>query len=226
MPAFTNPQPRIRFDAVTAGHLARQPVFRRYDVVVDGPGTVLLTGANGAGKSTFVELVSGYLLPAEGTVRVGEHPASSSQARRGRSVVRTRPALYQNMTAHDHLCLAAAQAGVPAGALFERAGAYGLAPWLHHAAQALSTGNAKKLWLLMCTPEPRSVVALDEPFDGLDDAGIQLLLSEIAEWSLAALVLVVAHQPPAELRWGSTIALSAAVPDEEYDHEEQSRIVG
>lgn len=141
---------------------------------------------------------------------IGTATASSPEARRGRAVVRTKPALYLNMTAHDHLHLAAAQAGVDPGSLFARAEAYGLTPWLHHGAQALSTGNARKLWLLICTPAPRAVMALDEPFDGLDAEGIVVLRSEIETWSRDSLVVVVAHQPPGGMHFDTVVSLSAA----------------
>lgn len=204
----------LELTGVTAGYGAAPAVIEGLDLRVDGPALVRLAGRNGRGKSTLVELISGYLRPRRGEVRVNGLAASSPAAREARRVCRAHPALFGEMTARDHLHFAARCAGadpVEAVARFER---YGAAAWLDSAASRLSTGNMRKLWIVMCTQGEFSLVALDEPFEGLDDAGGGALLDEIERWRLTSLVLVVAHHPPSGLRFARTITMG---PTEQND---------
>lgn len=118
------------------------------------------------------------------------------------------------MTVHDHLNLAARVSGVPASTLVERAETYGLAPWLDSSAETLSTGNAKKLWFVCCTARRRQVVAVDEPFDGLDKAGVAVLVEELQTWAQDSLVLVVAHEAPDALRFDDAVTVEGTTAEE------------
>ena len=202
-----NQQPSVVFSRVEAGYDGDIPVFSDFNLKLSGPGTFHISGVNGSGKSTFIELLSGYLKPWQGSIVIGQSVAHLETTRDLRSVCRTRPALYSNMTAHDHLYFAGRVAGVSPEDLLVRAAAYGLTPWLHASANSLSTGNMKKLWLIMCTPTPRLVTALDEPFDALDQDGIDLLQEEISVWAKFGLVLIVAHQVPTALIFDQVVAL-------------------
>jgi ABC-2 type transport system ATP-binding protein len=88
---------------VTAGYQQGRPVFVDASFSVPSGGLVHVQGPNGSGKSTLMELASGYLRPWSGVVRVGGLAAGSDEARRRRRVCRTQPALYPQMTLHDHL---------------------------------------------------------------------------------------------------------------------------
>jgi ABC-type multidrug transport system ATPase subunit len=180
--------------------------FRRRAAAFDGlsfrftePGLARLDGRNGAGKSTLIEVISGYLAPLSGSVRVLGHSASSHAARAHRRVCRTRAALFGEMTVHDHLVFASRCAGVDSAQAVARFEAYGGGEWRNARAGELSEGNARKLWLVMSTVGRFGVVALDEPFVGLDDRGSRVLESEIADWRKDALVLLVSHQVPSGL---------------------------
>ena len=198
----------MRLDAVTAGWTQGSPVVRQLTVELERPGITAVTGPNGTGKSTLVELVSGYLRPWEGTVDVGGLPAHAPAARRHRRVCRTAPALFGLMTVRDHLVLAARSAGDDIARQLDRAEALGLAPWLDENAGTLSSGTAKKLWYLFCTAGQFDLVVLDEPFNALDADAIEHVVDEVGRWGADRCVLVVAHQPPARLRVDRTIDLA------------------
>lgn len=84
----------LRFDGVSAGYVEGADVLDDVSLSLSVPGVVHLLGENGCGKSTLVELASGYLAPRVGQVRVFGEPAHSAGARRRRRVCRSRPALF------------------------------------------------------------------------------------------------------------------------------------
>ncbi|MCH6468727.1 ABC transporter ATP-binding protein [Sinomonas terrae] len=174
---------------------------------LQGPGLVRIAGPNGSGKSTLLELVSGFLAPFDGEVRISGTRAGAPEARLLRSVCRTAPALYPSMTTRDHLAFAARCRRTELAPALARAERYGLGDWLEVAAAELSTGNQRKLWLLACTALPTPLVILDEPFNGMDDHGVQTLVGELAEWASTRLVILIAHSLPEGLEPRQTVAL-------------------
>jgi ABC-type multidrug transport system ATPase subunit len=43
-------------------------IFRNLDIEITSPGSLAVLGPNGSGKSTFLQLISGSMLPTEGSV--------------------------------------------------------------------------------------------------------------------------------------------------------------
>lgn len=67
--------------------------------------TVGLLGRNGAGKTTALNLITGYFPPTEGTVRIGgmDMLESARECRRMIGYLPERPPLYDEMTTEDYL---------------------------------------------------------------------------------------------------------------------------
>ena len=67
--------------------------------------TVGLLGRNGAGKTTALNLITGYYPPTEGTVRIGgmDMLESARECRRMIGYLPERPPLYDEMTTEDYL---------------------------------------------------------------------------------------------------------------------------
>lgn len=199
---------------LTAGYERGKPVFQGFSASFAACATTQVRGRNGSGKSTLAELCSGYLKPWSGTVHVAGRDAGHPSARARRRVCRTEPALYPDLTARDHLSFAARSTGTDPAAAHERARAYGLGDWMSAEAKALSTGNRRKLWLVMCTLGGFDVAILDEPFNGLDDQGRDRLADEMRDWSERAAVLLIAHAAPAEATVDAVFDLGGPQPEE------------
>lgn len=186
----------LRLRGVSAGYGDGPSVLDGLDLELDGTGLVRLVGPNGRGKSTLVELASGYLRPRAGTVEVFGVPAHLPAARVRRRVCRSRVALFPQMTVRDHLAFGSLARGVPRDDAVARAERLGLGPWLDSPAGTLSTGTARKAWIVLCTAGPADLLLLDEPFDGLDADARDALTAEIDAWSRDTLVVLVSHTVP------------------------------
>ncbi|MEZ2389917.1 ATP-binding cassette domain-containing protein [bacterium RCC_150] len=181
---------------MTVGYQQDAPILDGLSLSIDAPGLYRVAGSNGSGKSTLLELISGFLQPWKGTVRLCGIDADTPEARHVRSVCRTAPALYPSMTVKDHLALAARSRRVDQEDSVGRLAAYGLQDWIEQPVSALSTGNIRKLWILMCTLGDTPIIAIDEPFNGMDSQGTDALIRELSDWARSKIVILVAHAVP------------------------------
>jgi ABC-2 type transport system ATP-binding protein len=144
------------------------------DLEVPAGSTFGLLGANGAGKTTFIRLVTGYLLPSAGTLQVGgvspaEHPARV-QARIGYVMETSR--LYPELRVHGLLRFLAAARGLarqerePAvERVIER---FSLGPVAKRLVGNLSKGYQQRVSLAQAFLHDPPLVIVDEPTGGLD----------------------------------------------------------
>lgn len=156
-------------------------VGKRRVVALDGvslairPGAVTgLIGPDGAGKTTFMRLAAGLLVPDGGRVEVlgldATRDALRVQAALG--YMPQRFGLYEDLTVQENLDLYADLQGVPRS---ERPARYaelmhmtGLAPFTGRLAGRLSGGMKQKLGLACTLVRAPRLLLLDEPTVGVD----------------------------------------------------------
>jgi ABC-2 type transport system ATP-binding protein len=149
-------------------------VLRGLDLTV-APGEIYaLLGGNGAGKSTTLSALLGFIVPSSGSVRVdGIDPAADPARARARlAYVPESVALYDHLSARENLdyFLALARA--------ERSGKTVVEPALdavglpHHAwgqrVGGFSKGMRQKVAIALALARHVPVLLLDEPTSGLD----------------------------------------------------------
>ena len=137
-------------------------------------------GENGAGKSTFMKIVTGLAYPTEGTYSIlGESAASAREKMRKYigSVIEA-PALYPGYSVMQNLELQRILAGNPDKVACGRAlEMVGLSEVKHKKVHTLSMGMKQRLSIAMAlTGNPRLLI-LDEPINGLDPKNIVALRS-------------------------------------------------
>ena len=139
------------------------------------PGVVTgLIGPDGAGKTTFMRLAAGLLLPDAGRISVlgldATLDALKVQATLG--YMPQRFGLYEDLTVQENLDLYADLQGVPVGARAERYAELtrmtGLAPFTRRLAGRLSGGMKQKLGLACTLIRAPQLLLLDEPTVGVD----------------------------------------------------------
>ena len=148
------------------------------NVSVEQDSVVGLIGSNGAGKTTFINMVTGYLAPSSGTIQylerdiTGLSPRAITQLGISRSF--QIPQLFGTLSVHDNLQVGvgiAARSRRAAGAgggteqqqveaLIER---FNLAGYRGQAAGLLPEGVRKLLDIAMTVAARPSLLLLDEP---------------------------------------------------------------
>ena len=69
----------LTLDSATVGYEPGKPVLRDLNLSITGPERVAVTGPNGYGKTTLLNLVTGHLQPWSGTVRISTEFAMLDQ---------------------------------------------------------------------------------------------------------------------------------------------------
>ncbi len=163
------------------------------------PGeALLLTGANGAGKSSLLRLLAGLLAPAEGRLLwQGEDALADRAAHAGRlRYVAHGDALKPALTARENLLFFSRLWGGDVTAALE---ALNLLPLAELPARVLSSGQKRRLALARLALGTAPLWLLDEPTVGVDAASVLLLGRMLASHREAGGMVVAATHLPLPL---------------------------
>jgi branched-chain amino acid transport system ATP-binding protein len=139
----------------------------------DADNIVSLIGANGAGKTTFLNMVTGYLTPDSGRILfeerniVGLSPRQITKLGIARSF--QIPQLFQSMSVQENLLIAESIAGAadPKLATEEALDRFQLRPYAAQQAGLLPEGIRKLLDVAMALSSNSKLLLLDEPTSGV-----------------------------------------------------------
>jgi branched-chain amino acid transport system ATP-binding protein len=156
---------RKSFGAVTAA--------ANISLSFDADTVVSLIGANGAGKTTFLNMVTGYLKPDSGRIMfdgrniVGLDPRQITKLGVSRSF--QIPQLFQTLNVRDNLLLAESIAGAkdPPAATDAALARFELGSYAQQQAGLLPEGIRKLLDVAMALSSRSKLLLLDEPTSGV-----------------------------------------------------------
>jgi ABC-2 type transport system ATP-binding protein len=186
-----------------------------FGLVVE-PGEIAgLIGHNGAGKTTFVEVVTGLVRPDAGRVSVGGINVRRDPrgARRLIGVAPQELALYVSATAGDNLRLFGALAGLSGGALRRAVGQVAeelaLTEVLGQRIGLLSGGQRRRIQAAAALLGDAPLLLLDEPTVGADPQTRGALLAAVrARADRGAAVIYTTHYLPELADLGATLAVA------------------
>jgi ABC-2 type transport system ATP-binding protein len=142
-----------------------------------------LVGHNGAGKTTFVDMVSGLLRPDSGAVLVDGVPPHDTRGEIGISPQHI--ALYRPLTVREHLELYGRLSGLRRKALKaeieELATAMQLTSFLERRAGLLSGGQQRRTQAATALIHRPKLLLMDEPTAGADPETRQALLDVVRQ---------------------------------------------
>ena len=172
-----------------------RPVFFGLDFSLAPGSALLLTGANGAGKSSLLRLLAGLIPAAEGQLLwQGEDALADriAHARRLRYLAHG-DALKPALTARENLLFFARLWG---GDVDAALAALGLEELSDLPARVLSSGQKRRLALARLALAPAPIWLLDEPTVGLDAASVTRLGTLLGgHLGRGGMVLAATHLP-------------------------------
>lgn len=174
-------------------------LFRGLSLSVAAGEAVTLTGANGAGKTSLLRAIAGFIRPAEGTVRFdgADGPLDADDARRGGChLVGHQDGLKTGRSARDELMFQARWTGGDEASALDAAERLGLTPLLDLEVRKLSAGQRRRLALARLAASPRTLWLLDEPMAPLD-AQRRAQFGELMGAHIAGggLIIAAVHDP-------------------------------
>lgn len=175
------------------------------------PGEIAgIVGRNGAGKTTFVEVVTGLVRPDAGRVTVAGVDALRDHraARRLLGVAPQEQALYLSATVREHLELFGALAGVHRPAVPALAEELQLTDVLDRRVGRLSGGQRRRTQAACALVAEPAVLLLDEPTVGADPTTRRALLDAVRRRADAgAAVVYTTHYLPELADLDATLAV-------------------
>lgn len=172
----------LRFTEVTCERGGRM-LFEGMSLSVAPGEALLVTGANGVGKSSLIRLAAGLLRPSGGSVERSGEAALVDEAL----------ALDAKQSVGAALGFWARLDGGDAAAAIE---AMGLSHLADIPVRMLSTGQRKRAALARVVASEAPLWLLDEPANGLDAEGLERLAAAVAQHRAAGgAVLAASHQP-------------------------------
>jgi branched-chain amino acid transport system ATP-binding protein len=194
----------IRFGAVVA--------VDRISVAIHEREVVGLIGTNGAGKTTFINMVTGYLPPSAGTIQLDGRDVTGTDPRKmvAHGVARSFqvPQLFPEMTVLDHVVTALALGGQRKTGLLSRLHStqrvaaaretlnrFGLSPIESRPVSLVPQGQRKLIDIAMALALEPKLLFLDEPTSGVSSSEkiplMEVVFSAIRERGVT--VLFVEH---------------------------------
>ncbi len=173
-----------------------------------------IIGSNGAGKTTFFNLLTGYFHPDEGSIlyRGEDITRATPQQRVARGIMRTfqLTSTFDNLSVNDNLVLAFFRANRKASLFHllvhtrrrhrneEKIAAtvdtFGLGGVLDREVRHLSLGEKRRLEIAMAILAEPSVLLLDEPLAGLAESEIRSVLEVLRRHIGRQTILIVEHK--------------------------------
>lgn len=180
-------------------HRNRSTIIVSEDWLASEGEAVRLVGQSGAGKSTVLALVGGYLEPTLGdvSITVGGVRMAPSQAR-SRGFIACcfqQPMLEPRLTAAENCRLF----GVAPSEIEQCFESLGISDLCHRRVVELSGGQQRRVSLARALAARRAVCIVDEPLAGLDADSSQLAVAALEQYCRDGHVLVLASHQPLDL---------------------------
>ena len=158
-----------------------------------------LVGLNGSGKTTTIECLLGLQGFESGAVSVlGFNPGQLYQASGRVVAIFDTPSLHPNLTVRQNLELARRLCVTPARSTQQVEKLLGIEKYSRFKIRQLSLGNKRRASIAQALLGQPQLVILDEPFNGLDAAGVEDVLRLITDLNQQAgtTFLLCSHQLP------------------------------
>jgi heme exporter protein A len=174
-------------------------LFKGLNFTLQAGELLHLRGSNGSGKTSLLRTICGLMMPADGQVLWQGKNIRSVREDYFKDLIYLghMGAIKGELTAYENLRLACHLAGLPAGEdnLLRALALMGLAGREDLPTKVLSAGQKRRVALAKLVAQKAKLWVLDEPFNALDVAAVDLLKQLIADQVRAnGMVILTTHQ--------------------------------
>ena len=189
----------IKFDEVrlsdVSRHFGRRRAVSHVSLDLRAGDIVGLLGPNGAGKSTLIGMLATLVAPTSGAVTYGGQPsrALGASLRASIGLLAHELYLYPELTARQNLEFFASLYGLNASTVVPAAlELAGLSDRADDEVLGFSRGMRQRLALERALLHQPTLVLMDEPFTGLDDAATELVRARLQTLRRSGAIVVLA----------------------------------
>lgn len=158
-----------------------------------------LLGHNGAGKTTIMKMMTGFLEPTSGSIEIGGIDVVKDRIGVQQQIgyLPEHAPLYPEMLVQEYLLMMAELRSIPAGdrvkAVLKAVHATGLDDWLTRPISTLSKGYRQRVGLAQAILHHPKLLVLDEPTNGLDPVQILEIRALIRELAKDTTIILSTH---------------------------------
>ncbi|MCU9532989.1 ABC transporter ATP-binding protein [Streptococcus sp. CSL10205-OR2] len=176
----------LKVENVTGGYL-NLPVLKQISFEVNDGEMVGLIGLNGAGKSTTINEIIGFLTPYEGSISIDGLTLAKDKKNYRQKIgfIPETPSLYEELTLKEHIETVAMAYDIAVDEAFKRAEKllqqFRLKDKLDWFPMNFSKGMKQKVMIICAFIVDPTLFIIDEPFLGLDPQAMEDLTQLMAE---------------------------------------------
>ncbi len=176
-------------------------IFRNASTTFSTGNHTVILGPNGSGKSTLLQVISGAILPTEGSLSYLENKNAIADEHMFRSISIAAPylELIEEFTLREILNFHFKFKGVYNKLeVKDVLIASGLSEHSEKIFRYFSSGMKQRVKLVLALMSDTPVVLLDEPCSNLDNSGVAWYKGMIAEFATGRLIIVASNQTKEE----------------------------
>ena len=202
-PVKVQPKPLLTGAGITFGYPDKKLIFDNFDFSINEGEMVALVGQNGTGKTTLINLITGFLTPQSGQLKLGDRPLDplsvKERAEKIGYVLQDPNQMISKTMVFDEVALGLQLRGISEDEQAQRVEKIlhvtGLYPFRNWPISALSFGQKKRVTIASVLVLEPQILILDEPTAGQDLAHYAKMMDFLRNMnrSLAVTVLMVTH---------------------------------
>ncbi|MCI1953744.1 MAG: ABC transporter ATP-binding protein [Ligilactobacillus acidipiscis] len=202
-PVKVQPKPLLTGAGITFGYPDKKLIFDNFDFSINEGEMVALVGQNGTGKTTLINLITGFLTPQSGQLKLGDRPLDplsvKERAEKIGYVLQDPNQMISKTMVFDEVALGLQLRGISEDEQAQRVEKIlhvtGLYPFRNWPISALSFGQKKRVTIASVLVLEPQILILDEPTAGQDLAHYAKMMDFLRDMnrSLAVTVLMVTH---------------------------------
>lgn len=202
-PVKVQPKPLLTGAGITFGYPDKKLIFDNFDFAINEGEMVALVGQNGTGKTTLINLITGFLNPQSGQLELGDRPLDplsvKERAEKIGYVLQDPNQMISKTMVFDEVALGLQLRGISEDEQAQRVEKIlhvtGLYPFRNWPISALSFGQKKRVTIASVLVLEPQILILDEPTAGQDLAHYAKMMDFLRNMnrSLAVTVLMVTH---------------------------------